>query len=320
MPSLSQHKSQRFTKLLLLGDAKSGKTGSLVSLVKAGYKLRILDYDNLLDILVRLVQEQCPGNLSNVEFRALRDKRKYTGDGLVIDGVPKAFANGLKMLDRWKYKDSDGIETDLGPPSQWGAGCILVLDSLSRFCDAAYDFRAPLTPRGKSGEYDPRATYGDAQDAVERALGYMTSDTFGTNVIVICHGQYMELKDGTTKIFPQGVGKALSPKIPQYFPNYIRFKNLAGKRTIQLKSDVMIDLANGIPSGVPDSLPVETGLATYFELLRGPLTEEEKENGRPSEIGTGAETVGGEERTAEAVPRPAPSPRKFQPLGKFARR
>ena len=43
MPKLSDHQSNDFTKLLLIGDAKSGKTGSLVSLVKAGYKLRILD-------------------------------------------------------------------------------------------------------------------------------------------------------------------------------------------------------------------------------------------------------------------------------------
>ena len=321
MPSLAQHKSQRFTKLLLLGDAAAGKTGSLISLVIAGYKLRILDYDGKLNILYNLIMEQCQEKIENVEYRSLRDKRKTTGDGLVIDGIPRAFVNGLKMLDRWKYKDDAGNEVDLGAPSKWGSGCILVLDSLSRFCDAAYDFREPLTPRGKSGEIDPRATYGDAQDAVESSLGYLTSDNFETNVIVICHGQYMELKDGTTKLFPQGVGKALSPKIPQYFPNYIRFKNLAGKRTIQLKSDAMIDLANGIPSGVPDSLPVETGLATYFELLRGPLTQEEMEDGRSSEIGTGAETMGGEERAeAKPIPGTAPSTGKFQPITKFSRR
>lgn len=316
MPSLSQHKSQRFTKLLLLGDAKSGKTGSLVSLVKAGYKLRILDYDNLLDILYKLIMEQCPEKIDNVEFRPLRDKRKHTAAGPVIDGTPRAFADGLKMLDRWKYKTSDGNEVDLGTPSKWGSNCILVLDSLSRFCDAAYDFREPLTPVGKSGDSDPRATYGDAQDAVENTLAMMTSDTFGTNVIVICHGQYMELPDKTQKIFPQGVGKALSPKIPQYFPNYIRFKNMAGKRTIQLKSDVMIDLANGIPSGVPDSLPVETGLATYFELLRGPLTEEEQENGRDEPEPTQSEPLA----EAPADPGPASSARRFQPITKFTRR
>jgi hypothetical protein len=314
MPTLSQHKSNDFVKLLLIGDAKSGKTASLVSLVKAGYKLRILDFDNLLDILAKLVAEQCPERIDNVEYRTLRDKRKTTAAGPVIDGNPKAFVDGLKMLDRWKYKDGARNDVDLGSPAQWGPGCIFVLDSLSRFCDAAYDFREPLTPRGKSGEFDPRATYGDAQDAVENTLGMLTSETFQTNVIVIAHGQYMELPDKTSKIFPQGVGQKLSPKIPQYFPNVIRYKNLANRRTMQLKSDVMIDLANSNPSAMPDTLPVETGLATFFEILRGPLTEEDQ-NGTAEPIRERPEPD-----SAEPNPGGAPSTRKFQPITKFARR
>lgn len=262
MPSLEEHQSNEFVKLLLLGDAKAGKTTSLVSLVEAGYKLRILDMDNLLDSLAFFIRQNCPDKIGNVEYRTLRDKRKMTATGPIIDGQPKAFVDAIKMSDHWKYGD-----TDLGPPKDWGSDCIFVLDSLSRFCDAAYDFREPLTPRGKSGEYDARAVYGDAQDAVENFLATLTSDNFKTNVIVICHGQFMEQADGTTKIFPQGVGKALSPKIPQYFPTYIRYKNIGGKRTIQLKSDVTIDLAAPRPD-LPDSLPVETGLATIFEKLR----------------------------------------------------
>ena len=35
--------------------------------------------------------------------------------------------------------------------------------------------------------------------------------SFATNLIVIAHGTYMDLPDGTTKIFPQGVGQKLSP-------------------------------------------------------------------------------------------------------------
>ena len=60
MPSLARHQSNSLTKLLLVGDAKSGKTGSLVSLVKAGYKLRILDFDNLLDVLKYMIIRECP--------------------------------------------------------------------------------------------------------------------------------------------------------------------------------------------------------------------------------------------------------------------
>lgn len=265
MPSLANHQSNDFTKVLLLGDAKSGKTGSLVSLVKAGYKLRILDLDNLLDILKYLILKECPENIGNVEFRTIRDKRKMGPTGPVIDGPPKAFIESIKMLDHWKYEG-----TDLGKPGTWGPDCILVMDSLSRFCDSAYDFREPLTPHG-----DNRATYGDAQDAVEATLATLTSDAFKTNVIVICHGTIIDLPDGTRKIFPQGVGKALSPKIPQYFPTYIRYKNLGGKRTIQTVSDPMIDLANANPTGVAKEYPVETGLADIFAALR-PTTEIKK--------------------------------------------
>lgn len=264
MPSLADHQSNEYVKLLLLGDAKSGKTGSLVSLVEAGYKLRILDLDNLLDFFVKLVKDKCPDKINNVEYCTLRDKRKMVASGPIINGAPKAFINTIKMLDLWKYDD-----VDLGKPGTWGPDTILVIDSLSRLCDAAYDWAEQLVTPGKSGEKDLRQAYGNAQDAIENTLAALTSSSFECNVIVICHGQYMDLPDGTTKIFPQGVGQKLSPKIPQYFPNYVRYKNLGGKRTIQLESDAMIDLATTRPGGfAAKNLPTDTGLAEIFKVLR----------------------------------------------------
>lgn len=273
MPALSDHQSNEYTKLLLIGDAKSGKTGSLVSLVKAGYKLRILDLDNLLDILKYCIQEQCPSMIGNVEFRTIRDKRKMTQTGPVIDGSPKAFIEAIKMLDHWKYKAADGTEVDLGIPAKWGGDCILVIDSLSRLCDACYDWREPLTPRGKSGEYDNRATYGDAQDAIETILATLTSGTFETNVIVMAHVTYQLQLDGTPKGFPQGVGQKLSPKIPQYFPSVVLYTNQGGKRTLQTNSTPLIDLANPKPFAMAKSYPIETGLAEFFAVLREPPTK-----------------------------------------------
>lgn len=263
MTSLADHPSNSFVKLLLLGDAKSGKTGSLVSLVKAGYNLRVLDYDNLLDILRYKVLEECPSNIENVEFVSLRDNITSSNTGTIIKGTPKAFVDGLRLLDRWKTDD-----IDLGIPAQWGPESILIIDSLSRLCDAAYNYHEAVAPKGKSGDYDGRAVYGNAQDDVEKMLAMLTSTTFATNVIVICHGTYMDLPDGSKKIFPQGVGQKLSPKIPQYFPNYIRYKNQSGKRTIQLESDSMIDLASTNPSAMPRTLDITDGLATFFQILR----------------------------------------------------
>src|SRR6266436_4684349 len=128
MPSLANHQSNEYTKLLIEGDSGTGKTGSLASLVSAGYKLRILDFDNGLDILKACIEKDDPALLANVEFRTLRDKRKATSSGPVIVGTPKAFIEGIKLLDRWKYTDTDGTEVDLGVPAEWGSDCILVLD------------------------------------------------------------------------------------------------------------------------------------------------------------------------------------------------
>ena len=267
MPSLANHQSNTTTKLLLIGDAKSGKTGSLVSLVKAGYKLRILDLDNLLDVLKYMIIKECPDKLDNVDFVTLRDKRKAGPNGPMIVGMPSAFSKTLKMVDQWKYKEDD-VEVDLGRPDEWGSDTILVLDSLSRLCDAAYDYYEATAPRGKSGDFDGRAVYGSAQDGVESLLAHLTSRNFACNVIVIAHIQYMEQGDGTTKGFPQGVGQKLSPKIPQYFSSIVLYTNKNGKRTIRTNSTPLIDLANPKPFAMQPEFPIETGLATFFEVLR----------------------------------------------------
>jgi hypothetical protein len=263
LSSLANHQSNEFTKILLEGDSKSGKTGSLASLVLAGYKLRILDYDNGLDVLKQFVERERPALLANVEFRTLRDRRKATPAGSVIDGVPKAFVDGLKLLDRWKYGD-----VDLGPPGSWGPEAILIVDSLTFMSDAAYDFREPLVPRGRDGKYDNRAVYKDAQDAIENVLGLLTSESFATNVIVISHIKYIENPDGTKKGYPNSVGSALSPLIPRYWNNIFRYKNSGGKRVIETVSSAMFDLANAKPFTMPKEVPIETGLADIFKILR----------------------------------------------------
>lgn len=268
MPSISDHHSSTLTKLLFLGDAKSGKTTALISLVAAGYHLRILDFDNLLDPLASRIRRQCPELAANVEYRSLRDTYTSTPTGYVVNGKPRAWTTSLEMLNHWKYND-----IDLGIPATWGHECILVIDSLSRWCDAAYNYHEVMAPKGKSGDSDGRAIYGNAQDDVERALANLTNPTFETNVIVVCHGAYMENPDGTRKIYPQGIGMKLSPKIPQYFSTFVRLTKRGEKRTIQLKSDAMIDLANILPPDLADKdLSPDTGLAEIFAASKAAAT------------------------------------------------
>ena len=197
---LSKHQSSEHTKLLLMGDSKSGKTGALASLVLAGYKLRILDLDNGLDALAAALRNADPKKLENVEFRTLRDKWTSSPVGPIVAGQATAFIEALRMLDRWKYGD-----VDLGIPAEWGADTVLAVDSLTFLSDAAWNFREPLVPRSRDGKYDVRAVYKDAQDAISGVLALLTSESFRTNVIVISHVRYVDNPDGTKKGYPTGL-------------------------------------------------------------------------------------------------------------------
>lgn len=272
MPSLANHQSNSYTKLLVEGDSGSGKTGALTSLVAAGYKLRILDFDNGLDTLKQFIEHQCPDKLDNVEFRTIIDKRKSSALGPVIDGSPKAFIDATKMLDRWKYKDESGAEIDYGIPSEWGPDTILVVDSLTRMSDAAFDWRLSLVVN--TGKYDMRAVYGDAQDAIESTLALFQSNNFQTNVIVISHIRYMERADGLTKGYPKSVGSALSPNIPTYFNSVAQFETSAGgKRTLKTQATALLDLKNPAPFSMAKEYPIDTGLADFFGVLRAHPTQ-----------------------------------------------
>lgn len=264
MPSLADHQSNSFTKLLLTGDSGSGKSGALTSLVKAGYKLRILDMDNGLDPLKTFVLKECPENVANVEYRTLRDDYKTTAAGPKVS-KPRAFVDAMKMLDHWKYD-----EVDLGSPSDWGPECIVVLDSLSFFSDAAFDWAESMNPGAK----DPRQWFYSAQQAVESALALLTSGSFRTNVIVSAHVRYSTGDDGAQKGYPNAIGSALGPTIPRYFNHWAQCTNKAGKRTIQTAATAMFDLKNTKPFDMEKTYDLSDGLAKFFAVLRpAPATE-----------------------------------------------
>src|SRR6516225_4196238 len=154
MTSLAQHQSNKYTKMLLMGHPKAGKTGSITSLVP-DFDLRILDLDNGLDVLKMHVEKYYPNRLDSVEFRTLRDQYKMTPTGPECVR-PTAFNDAMKMLTHWKYDD-----VDLGAPAEWGSDCILALDSLTFLGTAAFNAVEPMS--GK----DKRAAYGNAQRALE---------------------------------------------------------------------------------------------------------------------------------------------------------
>lgn len=258
MAKLSDHHGSKFIKLAFIGNSGTGKTGALVSLLKAGYNLRILDLDNGLDALREWAKQECPDRLSAVDYETRRDKYKASSGGIVLSGQPKAFTDSLKLLDKW---------SDETLPRQWGPDTILVVDSLSAYGKAAFEWAKGMNPGAK----DPRQWFYAAQQAVEDTVAMLTGDEFETNVIIISHVTYDEWQDGTVKGSMSAVGKALGPKLAKYLNTLVLAEATGSgtnvKRIIRTAPTTVIDLKTPGP-GFEVSLPLSTGLADIFKKLK----------------------------------------------------
>lgn len=259
-------------KAIVLGDSGSGKTGALASLARAGYKLRILDFDNGTAILASLLKNDDV----DVDVVKCLDKMKTQGQIIVPASMPTAMSKGLRHLDNWKGKDDNGNEYDLGRPSEWGTDTILVLDSLSFFGAAA--LRYILTLHGRQGQQPWQSDWGEAMRILEDMLSLLYSDAIKCHVIVNTHVTFIDLAatqggEPITKALPSSLGKALPPKIGRYFNHalYVRTKGAgaAAKKIIRTKSEGIIELKSTAFDVAPAELPLETGLAEYFRLVLG---------------------------------------------------
>jgi hypothetical protein len=258
MPKGSEHKSSSITKMLLIGESGSGKTGALASLAAAGYKLRIWDMDEGLDYLMFNMRKYHKDKLDNIEYESLRDKLKSAGGaGIISSGVPTAYTRAVGLMDKW---------TDGTRPSEWGPEYIAVIDSLTFLGNAAFRWKEALNPSAK----DPRQIFYSAQEAVEDVLALLTSSDFNTNLIVTSHVRWLERQDGSVKAFPSAIGGALGPKIPAYF-NSLCLTETTGtgtalKRQIRTAPTAFMDLKN--PAEISTPMPIETGLAEFFKAAQ----------------------------------------------------
>lgn len=265
MPTLQNHQSAKFVKLLNVGDPSSGKTGALTSLVKAGYKLAVWDFDNGLDSLFQYVQKEAPDKLGNVHFMTLRDKFKQSGNDIIYDGIPQAFSTALKLLDNWQPPQAD--ET-LGKPGSFGPEWICVFDTLTFFSDSCFRFFDAMNPGAK----DKRQIYFLAQTALAEVFDLLTSADFKAHVIVNAHLTYDTNQLGMQKAFARSVGSALNSRISSWFNGVVLTETSgSGKdmaRRIRFPSNGIVDLRNPAPFKlVSDTLPISTALADYFKAV-----------------------------------------------------
>lgn len=266
MPSLSSRQAEPI-KMLLLGDSGVGKTGALASLAKAGYSLKIADFDNGLDILYSALSSDEKA-LARVEFSTFTEKMKNAGGVAVIDGLPRAWSSAMNQIWKW-------LET--ADQSQ-----VFVLDSLTFAANAAMN--QVLALNNRLGKKPYQSDWGEAQKLLEDLLAILYSSSVKCHVIVCTHVKYYDVqiptgerdKDGEeimkvvdTKGLPMAIGQALSPKIPRYFNHCLIVGRLGDQRFISTKPIGVVE-AKSASISAPARLPLPTGLAQYFALFHKP--------------------------------------------------
>ena len=274
MPALTSHQSAEFTKMLVIGDSGGGKTGALASLAKAGYKLRILDCDNALDVLANLLRDDAKA-LANVHYITITEDIKAVGGAARITQA-RAWTRAMNCLSTW--------EDNLGSPSEWGPDTILVIDSLTFLCRYAMNHVLALNNRLNTQPW--MSDWGQAQALITSLLGMLYSAGFKSNVIVNCHityiGREVESLDDKGQVvsreedikgYPMSLGRALSPQIGSYFNHALLARSQgqgpAAKRYLYTNTQGVVELKTAAPGKVKAQYPIETGLAEYFETIRG---------------------------------------------------
>lgn len=285
MTNASKLLSNRPLRIMMVGYPGTAKTGSLVSLLDAGFKIRMIDFDGNVDPILQYAK---PSSLSRLDVVYLEDRLRTGGQFTEPVGIPTAFVDGMKLIDQWKYKEPDGKEIDLGLTKDWGPDTILVLDSLTKLGDAAFRRATKLLNKTPANITD--RVWGLAMQEQAAFVEKLTSASHRFHVIVLAHLKMispqdvrqgdsdiaMKIKDQIadilpTRLYPNALGRQLPQAIGAEFPILIEAERVTkgGKtiRTLNLAPKTLLDIKFPGVSSLEDRLPIEDGLLSVFKAL-----------------------------------------------------
>lgn len=291
-------------KVLLIGQNGTGKTGSLASLVVAGYNLRIIDTDKgvkplrsllthpnypystqikKLGIDLSAAVQYVPFSIP-LAYRAVQHKEdgKSSMEKILAPTNASAWPKVLELLDEWK----DNGES-LGKITTWDIKSVLVVDSFSTLAMMAYYFIQQLNGRlgAREDGYDFQRDVGAAQAQLRRLLELLFNDMIRCNVVVISHITTIDNSKGfnqspeqrarnneqvDAKGFPSAIGRALSPHMGKYFNDvYICRQSGSGTNVKRSISTVPMDNTSAKNSvWLEREYDVGSGLAEIFAAMR----------------------------------------------------
>lgn len=250
MPSLLNLKDQpKSVKMLVVGESGVGKTGALASLAKAGYNLKIADFENGLDPLIAQLADDKEA-MGRVSFMQFFEKVKK---GRVIAKAADAF---VKALDE---------ESDIGPVSKLGSKDVLVIDSYTSFGKAILNEVLRMNNVAKPRIQD----WGEAVGRADAILQKLCSDEVRCHVIVLAHFIPEKSEDGgTIKWWPQAVTENQSRTIGRWFNTMVIMKATGSGSKVKrvVVTTPQPRFACKCPwKGVPEEIPIEEG---YLPIIK----------------------------------------------------
>ncbi len=272
----------RNIRMLYAGHTGSGKTGSLCSLAAAGYNVRVLDLDDGCEI-----HEDFKFNLEKSIYRRERpglwtaEQAKTMPERLTSTVITEQYLiKGMQAVARgtaWNRISQQLIAWKL---HEWTNRDVLVIDSFSRFCDAAMNFQLAINNRagqqpqvGTSGSNDYTQAFKYIRDFLDLLKN---ADDINCHVIICCHIKFMEEPGAqqatdrsrrNIKGFPQTIGRQLSPEVGQFFNHTLLAKQLGSRRIIATQFDDDINLKSSVPLSAKPQYDLATGLAEYFKAV-----------------------------------------------------
>lgn len=220
-------------RLLLMGEAATGKTGALAQLANAGYRILLHDFDqNSRVIADHLKEGHAPVYVQTY------DVARLTNNGMLDTG--KAVEQlAVKELNRFaaqlKHWNADG--EDLGTWDTWTPKDVVVIDSTT-FMSRMLMLAGAQHPKANANE---KTIYKYAGEFQTKILSDLTSRNNGASVIVISHLKQTGERDADGNLtgnnirnIPTGVGVAESKSMPTYFTDIWEIQiGATGKREIK---------------------------------------------------------------------------------------
>lgn len=215
-------------KTLLIGDAGTGKTHSLRTLVDAGLTVYAVFTEPGMEVVADIPSDKLkwtflsPSTVSwekmydsakkinTVSFKALADMPH------INKGDHSEFLTFINALAYFKNERED--EESIGAVDNLDQSSVLWIDSLSGLNTMAMNLVAGSKPVKSPGDW------GVAMDNLERLLMKLTND-LRCHVVVVGHMEReLDEMTGGNALMVSTLGKKLAPKVPKMFSDVIHAK------------------------------------------------------------------------------------------------